>query len=997
MSAETDNTGVHRPGDRIVARDRPWRVRKALDLGGAVALEVEALDEDEPRNLTLVSPPDRVDGLPPAELTFHPQAFEALEPWLRAHRFLSTSLVRPPDSFSGAQLGRVTLESYQLLPVARALASPRPSLLIADDVGLGKTVEAGLLMLELLARRRADRILVVAPAGLLLQWKEELAQRVGLEFEALENAAGVARAQTSLPAGLSPWDALPRVLTSIDFLKKETVRRRALRRRWDLVVVDEAHALAVAGTPANPYITRRTRLGVELRKATRGLVLLTATPHNGYHHSFRSLLELVEPTMATLHGGREAVARRVSSVMVRRMKAQIVRRLPDGGVEPVFPLRSVKEIPIALSSREAELFGKLSAYCSRTARTAEAEDRDLVGFAMQIIKKRALSSRIALEATLDHRLKVLTAKENDEPAPEAAEIRDLMASLPMDEAAAIRTAQRIVAAAVPRDEKRRRAEAKTIRSLHRQIRSLGGNDPKIVGLLEELRDIRSSGEKVIVFTEYLDTLNAIRQAIDADEALSGCTTVLRGGMSARLRKRVQAEFEGDTASVLLATDAASEGLNLQRACRRVVHFELPWNPNRLEQRNGRVDRYGQTRPPIVKYLFFPDTAEERVLHRLVEKIEEMRRDRVVPPDILGVLEGDGALARGLVALDPDSVSVSAEAEEIVGAFEVRASEFRSDLLPLLEAGSVREDEVAAHATMPSYDEVRLEEDVLAVLSGAAHPAGVEGTWRLAVPPRLRGPSVSEHYSAVTFRRAIAVSTRAEDVEFVTSRHPLLGVLAQEARRRFLQAFPEERALRARRLAARSAPIGDTVPSAIVTFLATVMAGDGLLEESLLPVWIGLDGEEIRSSQEAVDLLDAAGTERFNPRLDDVSRLFSGAFTRILEGATRAAERAFALRVTALERSRGEKARGLLRDLEIDTADRLAEIEEEERRAREGPADSNQLQLFVSSMPTSRFATRRDAVRQQVDARQKEIGVFSNVFAAGPPSILGALFLVPERS
>jgi SNF2 family DNA or RNA helicase len=155
---------------------------------------------------------------------------------------------------------------------------------------LGKTIEAGLCLLELLVRGRAERVLVAVPPGLIPQWEEELLERFGLAFTVVENAAGLAREQTWLPAGVSPWE-LPRarIITSLEYLKKDEVRRRALAKPWDLVIVDEAHALAESGSPENPYRTRRTRLGEALRDSARGLLLLTATPHNGYPHSFRSL------------------------------------------------------------------------------------------------------------------------------------------------------------------------------------------------------------------------------------------------------------------------------------------------------------------------------------------------------------------------------------------------------------------------------------------------------------------------------------------------------------------------------------------------------------------------------------------------------------------------------------------------------------------------------------------------------------------------------------
>lgn len=226
-------------------------------------------------------------------------------------------LQTPPEGHYAAFVaGRISPEPYQFAPLDRLLGGPRRGLLVADDVGLGKTIEAGICLLELIARGVGQRILIVVPPGLIPQWLDEMYGKFGLEFQPIENSAALDRAQTAVSEGLQPWAYFDRVITSTEYLKRRDVHAAALAHPWDVIVVDEAHYLAESGTPANPYSTARNRLGPKLREHARTLLLLTATPHNGYRHSFRSLLELVEPAEATLHGTIEDVRKRTTEVMV---------------------------------------------------------------------------------------------------------------------------------------------------------------------------------------------------------------------------------------------------------------------------------------------------------------------------------------------------------------------------------------------------------------------------------------------------------------------------------------------------------------------------------------------------------------------------------------------------------------------------------------------------------------------------------------------------------
>jgi ERCC4-related helicase len=985
-------------GDRVAVRDRPWRVQGVQQLASdRRLLKLLPTDGEGGSPLAVVTPPELVTPLPSEELRFDLDELGPIGPWLSAHRALALTATKD-DALGGARYGRVVLEAYQVAPVLRILAKPRPRLLIADDVGLGKTIEAGLCLLELMYRQRAARVLVVVPPGLIPQWEEEMKERFGLEFDVIENATGLARAQTTLPAGLSPW-ALPnaRIITSMDYLKKDEVRRRALSRTWDLVIVDEAHALAESGSPSNPYRTRRTRLGEDLRDRARGLLLLTATPHNGYPHSFRSLIELVEPTSATLTGAN--VADRIQRAMVRRMKRQIVTRDGDGWKDAFLP-RSVEPIPVHVDGEAAQLFDLITAYCSRAVKDASGEeDAELVSFAMQIVKKRAASSRLALARTLENRLAALKKEEERAEKPERAELKDYQADLPMPDAQAERIARKILRSAIPKDERRRKAEVSKITAIQRLLKKLPEPDPKVAALVAHLRTVLNEDPtaKVIVFTEYLDTLEAIKTRLDAAGALlAGSYVELRGGLTTKQRQSVQRRFDEPDVRVLLATDAASEGLNLQRHCHRMVHVELPWNPNRLEQRNGRIDRYGQTRPPQIRYLYYPSSPEDDVLARLVMKIEEMARERVSTPDVLGVMAGM-ALDDRLAQLEPGDEEAKSS---LLRDFEDRTGEFVSEVQPFLLPSTdptteIEEGErslLRAEPLLP--DDLELEE-LLKTLLGphGFSPNGREGVYHVTVPRQYRGPDVRERYERATTRRSIAATEPADALDYLTPLHPLVREIAADARRRFLQVYPDDRGLPPKRLAARRVP-PDHPPAVLFTFHGQIHGPDGVIEEQVLPVRVALDGTPVADLDADLALLSDTGSPGEVPQ--QALEPFEEPFDALLEAATAEAARRLRDRAQEIRLRRERQAEELRADAGAYTKDRLKELEDEEARARGQVEETGAVRLWAGDEPKRyTVSAKRAMVETHYRERMEEIDLYAKVSEPEPPRPIAALFLVPE--
>lgn len=956
-------------------------------LGERVALRLE--DPDTGETIEALCPPDEFELLPEPPPTLDRRSLTPLGYWHLLHDALQ--IQKPPAGHYAAFVaGRISPEPYQFAPLARLLSGPRRGILIADDVGLGKTIEAGICLLELIARGAAKRILLVVPPGLIPQWlNDEMWEKFGLEFQPIENSSAFDRAQTAVAEGLQPWAYFDRVITSTEYLKRRDVYAAALAQPWDVIVVDEAHYLAESGTPANPYSTARTKLGPKLREASRTLILLTATPHNGYRHSFRSLLELVEPAEATLHGRTEDVQRRIGRTMIRRLKPQILKTAPDGSVGPAFPLRHpVGRIKVTgLTDQEREIFRLVTEYCSKTIKSAEGTDEaDLVSFAMQIVKKRMLSSRAALKQTIENRLKALATKQLEEP-PKRSEVRELQCDLPLTESQAERTALRVLRTALSRDARRRTAEKRQLKTIQKLLDGVSSRpDPKITALIADLeRDVLPlAGEKAIVFTEYRDTLAAVREAFEAHPTLRNAYAELIGGLTARQRRQRIARFHDPSCRILLATDAASEGLNLQEHCYRLYHVELPWNPNRLEQRNGRIDRHGQTRRPMIRYLFYPDSPEDRVLDRLVQRIATMHEDRVSTPDILGILEGS-RLEEVLGGIE-SAEDGTQKAETLMRLFDTRQEEFSAQMAPLLIGGAPENSAPYANAVSADpliEDDRAFEQTMCKVLETNLRSANIDGTWKIDVPRHLQGSGVKPRYDCATFRRSVAVRFPADQVEFIHRLHPLAQAIAQYAWRELT--IEPARNQFATRIAARRHELASE-PMAIFTFLERQSHPKGVV----FGIPVAATGASLDQGI-AQAMLERQGNEPAGEvPWQECERVFAQDFAALQEQAVEAARRHVQQLQDRERARRAELARILREEAALYKADRLAEINEQEQAERAGARD--QMELFRA--PATNWQARRAAVETHYHHRLKEIDAFATVPEPTEPQALGVLLVFP---
>ena len=501
----------------------------------------------------------------------------------------------------------IEVDEYQLDPVVRALSMPRVNLLIADDVGLGKTIEAGLVVQELILRHRVRSVVIVCPSSLQVQWREEMRDKFGLEFRIIDTES-ISQLRRKRGIHVNPWSHFPRLITSIDFLKRERPLRTfretlpagdqpTYPRTYDLLIVDEAHNIAPSGRGKYATDSMRTLAIRSLAPHFEHKLFLSATPHNGYRESFAALLELLD----SQRFARAVTPDRnqLDAVMVRRMKDELKLRW-DGSRR--FAERKVEHLEVPYTDEERQAHHALQQYSElRLKHAASDGERMAAEFVLKLLKKRLFSSPAAFGITLEKHIATVGGRKGAGIA--TRDIEDFSDDYADDDEYEAETGE--VVSSVSQSLSPVSAEEK---ALLRQLREFAAKssqrpDCKAQALIDWLKKtLRLSGkwneERVIIFTEYRATQKWLFDLLAREGfAEEGRLEMIYGGMPNDQREPIKAAFQThpkeSAVRILLATDAASEGVNLQNHCSKLIHFEIPWNPNRMEQRNGRVDRHGQ--------------------------------------------------------------------------------------------------------------------------------------------------------------------------------------------------------------------------------------------------------------------------------------------------------------------------------------------------------------------------------------------------------------------
>ena len=695
----------------------------------------------------------------------------------------------------------VSIEDFQLDPLVRAIDMARVNLLIADDVGLGKTIEAGLVIQELLLRHRARTVLIVCPASLQEKWRIEMLEKFGLDFRVVDTDY-IKQLRRERGIHANPWTSHPRLITSMDWAKSGE-GLRAFRdvipthtgypRKFDLLVVDEAHNVAPAAGAHYALESQRTRFIRAIGPHFQHRLFLTATPHNGYTESFTSLLELLDDQRFARNILPDE--RQLSQVMIRRLKSDLV----DAEGNPLYARRTLQALTVPYSTEEREIHRKLDDYCASREKGAEKFGNGFgTAFVNRLLKKRLLSSPAAFASTLEKHVASLSQAQPAKLDTMAERILH-KAILKVDEDYAddqeVENAHAEAVEEATRRSSPLTAEQQAMLDDLREWAQRARNqaDSKAKTILDWLTaNLKPNGQwndrRVILFTEYRTTHQWMHQILASHGFGGERLGLLHGGLSQEEREPIKAAFQASPQDshvrILLATDAASEGIDLQNYCNRLIHLEIPYNPNVMEQRNGRIDRHGQREKEVL--IWHPvdggDASGASVgghgedILRALRKLDSMRADMgsvnpVIVPQMSGLIEGslkdlDPRLAEARIARAKNFVRAERELRERVAKLHDRLLTTKQDFHLTPDHVLIAVKTGLALAGRPPLERVEL----------AGAPSGsvfrmpaLSGSWARCLEG-LRHPH-TQKIRPITFDHAVA--SGRDDVVLVHLNHRLV--------------------------------------------------------------------------------------------------------------------------------------------------------------------------------------------------------------------------------
>jgi SNF2 family DNA or RNA helicase len=600
MSATTEKLPIA-PGARVTARDEEWIVRSVkAESKGVDAVTVIGISElVRGREAIFLTDLDDVEVLRPEETQL---VEDESSTYRKSRLYLESLLRRTPPTDNKIHLGHqaaIDTVDYQLEPAAQALSQLRPRILMADGVGLGKTVEVGILLTELMRRGKGRRILVVAMKSILEQFQEELWARFTIPLVRLDSV-GIQRVQSKIPSNMNPFHYFDRVIISIDTLKNAGKYRQYLEQcHWDCIVVDECQHIAMRTKTKTGGGSQRAALGNLLSQTCDSLILTSATPHDGSAKSFASLMRLLEPT--AIADEENFTRKDVDHLFLRRFKKDVKHQLSE-----VFPEREEETIRVAASAEEDAFFDTIQDAEFQTIAAKRGKKGGGAVLFRTTLLKAFLSSPAACISTLNERL---GHKKMNVDELEGDELKRALADK--------QTLEHL----------RDLAEAVSVPKFS-----------KYGKLLSTLREYGVKGkvpsDRVVIFSERIQTLDYLEEHLLEDLKLKPAQIAkFHGTLQDQDQMALVKDFgtESSKVRILLASDAAAEGINLHYYSHRLIQFDLPWSLITMVQRNGRIDRFGQKNTPYIHYLLTesssPETqADLRVLERLIAKEAQVTKN-----------------------------------------------------------------------------------------------------------------------------------------------------------------------------------------------------------------------------------------------------------------------------------------------------------------------------------------------------------------------------------
>jgi len=640
------------PGSRILVRDAEWLVRRVDTTStGGKALTVVGISElVRDKEAIFLDEIDTVVPLDPGDTRIVVDS----SPFYRASLLYMESLLRQTaptdDNLYIGHRAAMDLVPYQLEPALQALAQPRQRILIADAVGLGKTLECGILLSELIRRGRGKRILVLAIKSMLTQFQKELWSRFAIPLTRLDSV-GIQRVRHNIPTSHNPFYYYDKAIISIDTLKQDAEYRTYLENAyWDVIVVDEAQNVAERGMA----LSLRSKLAKLLAGRSDTLIMLSATPHDGKARSFASLMNMLDPTAIT---NPDSYTREdIKGLFIRRFKKDIQHQVE----------RSFKERRIAVARCRATAAEEAAFDALTRLRFSRIDSRKTAGQQLfhTTLEKALFSSPAACLQTIENRIGRIA--DTPEFEGDVASLRDLAGAVEgvgLEEFAKYQKLLEVV-----RDPEK----------------GLGwtGEDPT---------------DRLVIFTERIRTMELLAEGLKKDLDLAdGQVETLHGGMSDVDQQRVVEEFGKDDATVrlLVASDVASEGINLHYLCHKMVHFDIPWSLMVFSQRNGRIDRYGQEHEPRIVYLVTDSRNEKvrgdtRILELLIEKDDQAVKNIGDPSTWMGVYDIDTEELITAEAMERGDTPEQLDARLAESAFDPLAALMGEGPVPTGEAAEAR--------------------------------------------------------------------------------------------------------------------------------------------------------------------------------------------------------------------------------------------------------------------------------------------------------------------